>query len=64
MKELNKNKLTSINTVTPKYCPIKCILCEGFGSFSHGRTLCNACKGKGYILVEAKEKEGNVDESK
>jgi DnaJ-class molecular chaperone len=39
----------------PKYVPVKCVVCNGFGSLKYGTIKCHGCGGKGYILVEAKE---------
>jgi DnaJ-class molecular chaperone len=54
MNEKRKKEITS-NNVAPKYVPIKCPVCEGWGSFSHGKVPCKSCEGKGYILVEAQK---------
>lgn len=37
--------------------PVKCVVCNGFGTVAYGSKECHACKGNGYILVEAKERE-------
>ena len=39
----------------PASVPIKCVLCDGWGTFSYGKKICNGCGGKGYVLVPAKE---------
>ena len=44
-----------ITTITPKYVPLKCPVCNGFGTVKHGELVCGSCDGKGYILVEAQE---------
>lgn len=41
----------------PSKFPIKCVVCNGFGTLKYGEIVCHACKGKGYILVPAKKKE-------
>jgi len=41
----------------PAYLPIKCPVCNGFGSVNWGKAICHACKGKGYILVPPEEKK-------
>jgi DnaJ-class molecular chaperone len=45
--------------LTPKYIPIKCVVCNGFGTLSYGSKTCHACGGKGYILVPPKEEAGD-----
>lgn len=39
----------------PKYIPVKCAVCNGFGNLNWGKAECHACRGKGYILVPPKE---------
>ena len=41
----------------PAYVPVKCVVCNGFGSVNWGKAVCHACKGNGYILVPAKEEK-------
>ena len=43
----------------PKYIPVKCAVCNGFGTLSYGKKSCHACDGKGYILVPPKEDNGD-----
>lgn len=38
----------------PAYTPVKCVVCNGFGTLSYGRKTCPACEGKAYILVPNK----------
>ena len=40
----------------PAQIPVKCVVCNGFGTVSSAKKVCHACDGKGYILVEAKRK--------
>ena len=42
----------------PKKIPFKCVVCNGFGSLKYGAKTCQACDGKGYIIVE---QEGQRD---
>ena len=35
----------------PAYLPIKCPVCNGFGTVNWGKATCHACEGRGYILV-------------
>ena len=50
-------KEPSTNNLQPSLVPVKCVLCQGWGSFSYGKKICNGCQGKGYILVPAKEEK-------
>lgn len=49
------NENTSENQSKPSWLPIKCVLCEGWGSFSHGTIKCKACDGLGYLKVPPRE---------
>ena len=42
-------------TVKPKYIPIVCPTCRGYGTLKYGAKICNGCDGKTYILVDAEE---------
>lgn len=48
---------TTDKKVKPAVVPVKCAVCSGFGTVNWGRASCHACKGKGFILVPAKEEE-------
>lgn len=37
--------------IKPKYLPMKCPVCNGFGTVNWGKATCHACQGRGYILV-------------
>lgn len=41
--------------VKVKHLPIECPVCHGFGTLKYGSKVCQACKGKGYVLVPAEE---------
>lgn len=41
----------------PKYIAQKCVVCLGYGSFSYGTRICQACNGTGYIKIPTKEPE-------
>ncbi len=45
--EENKDDRTS----TPQLHSEKCPVCNGFGTLKYGTKVCQACRGKGYILV-------------
>ena len=44
---------------TEKFIPDKlaqrCPVCNGFGTLKYGEKVCQACEGKGYVLVPAKK---------
>lgn len=48
---------TPIQKITPKFVPIKCPVCNGFGTVNFGRLTCKACQGEGYIKVPPKEED-------
>lgn len=43
--------------VKPSCVPVKCAVCNGFGTVNWGKAECHACEGKGYILVPPKEEK-------
>ena len=43
------------NQPKPAYMPVKCVVCNGWGTVSNQRIKCHACEGKGYLLVPTKE---------
>lgn len=51
--------------LTTKFIPAKiaqlCPVCNGFGTLKYGSKVCQACDGKGYILVPAKLMEGQKE---
>lgn len=42
---------TDSKNFKPKYLPVKCAVCNGFGTVNWGKAKCHACDGRGYILV-------------
>lgn len=47
----------------PIYLPVKCVVCNGFGTVNWGKAECHACRGKGYILVKGegvRRKDGEI----
>lgn len=53
--ENNQTQKFIITKVKPKYVPIVCPTCRGFGTLKYGAKVCNGCEGKTYILVDAEE---------
>ena len=41
--------------VKPIHAPVKCVVCNGYGTVTKERRVCHGCGGKGYILVDAEE---------
>lgn len=48
----------------PAYTPVKCVVCNGFGTLSYGSKVCPACGGKAYILVPNKLEGVSDDEQR
>ena len=38
--------------VEPKKIPFKCPLCNGFGTLKYGEKVCQACNGKGIVIIK------------
>ena len=36
----------------PKKIPFKCPLCNGFGTLKYGEKICQACNGKGIVVID------------
>ena len=54
MDDFSQTKVI-IRKVKPKYLGQECPVCRGFGTLKYGAKVCQACEGKGYILVPAEE---------
>jgi len=48
--------------VLPTKIPFRCPVCNGFGTVKHGTLICQACQGKGYVIVDQNSGEEGVDE--
>jgi DnaJ-class molecular chaperone len=61
------DRQTEVNT--PKFSAQKCPVCNGFGTLKYGEKVCQACQGRGYVVinnetglpVEEGEKDGRLD---
>lgn len=66
MERVNKTTITNnvkevdSKKITPLYVAQKCPVCNGFGTLKYGEKVCDACKGKCYVLVP-NFKEATVD---
>lgn len=40
------------NTNNIRFTPIKCPICNGFGTVKHGQLICNSCSGKGFVVID------------
>ncbi len=40
-----------IKEIQPRYYGQECPVCNGFGTLRHGTKTCQACDGRGYIIV-------------
>ncbi len=39
----------------PKKIPFKCPVCNGFGTVKYGELSCQACTGRGYVVIDQDE---------
>lgn len=39
------------NPTNNKFSPHQCVVCNGFGTLKYGAKVCQACKGRGYIVI-------------
>lgn len=51
-----------INNIEAKYIPFKCPVCNGFRTVSFQKIPCDACKAKGFILIN--QETGEIKEEK
>ena len=55
----NKNPKPIIETIegkfSPSYIAQRCPVCNGFGTLKYGAKTCQACEGKGYVLVPTRK---------
>ena len=51
--------ITDREKAKPQYVPVKCVVCNGFGTVSNLKITCHACEGRGYILVPPMEEKKN-----
>ena len=49
VKKLPKVKPTENNA--SKFSLHECVVCNGFGTLKYGAKICQACKGRGYIVI-------------
>ena len=49
--------------IKPNRIPFRCPVCNGFGSLKHGSLECHACKGKGFVVVDNKERQTDEDQT-
>jgi len=46
-----KTPKIDIEKITPQMHAEICPVCNGFGTLKYGAKTCQACEGKGYVLV-------------
>ena len=46
-----------VKKIEPNRIPFRCPVCNGFGTVKHGSLTCHACGGKGYVVVDNKERQ-------
>ncbi len=54
-KKSNEIQVSENVKVKPTGMPFRCVICNGFGTLAYGKKTCQACDGKGYILVPVEE---------
>lgn len=45
------------NDESSGFVALKCPVCNGFGTVSFKRITCHACSGKGYVVINLKDRE-------
>lgn len=57
--------MEGLSKLEPKFIPQKlaqrCPVCNGYGTLKYGSKTCQACEGKGYVLVPAAQREGEKE---
>ncbi len=53
--------MTNENIIKPIKTPVRCVVCNGFGTLKYGTLQCHGCNGKGYILVDAIPTEREIE---
>ena len=48
---MDEKPLLTTDINTPQIHAERCVVCNGFGTLKYGEKQCQACLGKGYILV-------------
>lgn len=41
-----------LNDITPSFTPVKCPVCNSFGTLKYGSVKCHGCNGKGFIVID------------
>ena len=55
-RQVDKSNVTISGVkLRQKHVGQRCPVCNGFGSLKYGTKVCQACSGKGFILIEAEE---------
>jgi len=52
-----KEGIKTSKPFTPWVIAQRCPVCNGFGTLKYGTLVCNACNGKGYILIRIGKEE-------
>ena len=53
-------KISATENFVPEKLAQRCPVCSGFGTLKYGEKVCQACGGRGYVLVPARN-GGNND---
>ncbi|OGY23837.1 MAG: hypothetical protein A2172_05385 [Candidatus Woykebacteria bacterium RBG_13_40_15] len=54
-----KIKINLTENYVPEKLAQRCPVCNGFGTLKYGEKVCQACSGKGYVLVPARNGSKN-----
>jgi DnaJ-class molecular chaperone len=49
--KMEKISQTIVQTIEPELIAQRCPVCNGFGTLRYGQKVCQACDGKGYVLI-------------
>ena len=63
MQEAVEMYLRAKKTKPHRFIPHRCVVCNGFGTLKYGTKTCQACHGRGYIVINS-ETGKPVEENK
>ena len=58
MEKSNPKIIIENRSFKPKAIAQRCPVCNGFGTLKYGEKTCQACDGKGYLLVPTIDEKG------
>jgi len=54
-------KIDSFTKFKPRGLAQRCPVCNGFGTLNYGQKVCQACEGKGYVLIPVEEEKNDKE---